>query len=119
MHELSIAQALVEAACDAAGRAGLRRVTRLVCCVGPLRMVEPALLADAFAATRGGTLCAAAELTVNSTGLTARCPACNQSFPIADDDWVCPRCGVEGSLDGGGDECVLLSIDGEVDHGAN
>ncbi|MCK6483814.1 MAG: hydrogenase maturation nickel metallochaperone HypA [Phycisphaerae bacterium] len=114
MHELSIARALIEAAATAARDAGAQRVTRLRCRVGALRMVDPRLLGEAFAAAREGTACASAELDVTPVGLRGRCRACDHDFSISGWDWRCPICGGEGEGLTAGDELELVSIDAET-----
>lgn len=115
MHELSIAQSLLDAAVAEARRAQATRVTRLHCRIGDLRMVNGELLAEAFEVVRCGTLCESAELSIERTYLQARCSRCERAFDVRNWDWCCPRCGVEGTLLGGGDELEITSIEAEVD----
>lgn len=111
MHELSIARALVELAAEHARRAGAARVTRLRSRIGALRMIDPALLRDAFEAARVGTACASAELVVEPVPLRAQCPRCRRAFAVENWRWNCPDCQAEGAPLDGGDELELASID--------
>lgn len=115
MHEVAIAQALVEVASAEAARAGAARVTRVTCRIGALCQVEEHMLALAFEAARRGTRCAAASVRIEKSPLRARCPACGGDFVIQRWDWICPACGGEGVVQPGGDELELVSIDAEVE----
>ena len=115
MHELSIAQSLIDMASSAARRARAPRVTRLRCRIGVLRQVEHDFLHDAFSIAREGTCCAGAELCVERVPLRAQCATCRYDFVVERWDWTCPRCGGEGEPRPGGDELELLSIDAEAE----
>lgn len=115
MHEVAIAQALVEMASAEAARAGAARVTRVTCRIGALCHVEEDMLAQAFDAARNGTPCAGASMQIEKTPLRARCPACGRDFVVQRWDWSCPACGGDGVVQPGGDELELVSIDAEVE----
>jgi hydrogenase nickel incorporation protein HypA/HybF len=115
MHELSIAQSLVDVSCEEAKRVGARRVQRVYCRVGVLRQIEPDILRDAFGIVGEGTLCDGAELNVQVAPLVAHCAVCDRQFVIGDDDWICPHCGNVGGLCNGGDELEITSLDVEDD----
>lgn len=118
MHELAIAEALVEQASKVAAGARLRRITRLACRVGVLRMIDEALLNEAFEAVRKGTACEGASLAVERVHIRARCPDCGKHYVVPGDDWRCCACGAEGSLESGDDEFVLVNVEGTVDDDA-
>ena len=113
MHELSVAQALVETASRELERAGAVRAVKLVCRVGDLCHIDDTLLREAFEVAATGSPCAGAELVVERCYLQARCPACQRVFAVRQWNWLCPACGAEGRLLGGGDELTLLSIEAE------
>jgi hydrogenase nickel incorporation protein HypA/HybF len=115
MHELSIAQSLLEAALTEARRAGATRITRVSCRIGDLRQIDSRLMAEAFEAVRCGTLCDQAELAVEKSYVQARCRQCERCFEVRDWDWQCPACKAEGVILGGGDELELVSIEAEID----
>ncbi|MEP0847127.1 MAG: hydrogenase maturation nickel metallochaperone HypA [Phycisphaerae bacterium] len=114
MHELAIAQALVEMASAEAARAGAARVTRVTCRIGALCQVEEAMLTLAFESARIGTPCANARVRVEKSPLRARCRTCERDFDVLSWDWNCPACGGDGLVQPGGDELELVSIDAEV-----
>lgn len=113
MHEFAVAQALVEMASQTAHHHGAARVTRLQCRVGVMRQIDRSLLSEAFDAVRAGTVCQAAELSIETCDMTAFCPACRRRFVIRDADWRCDHCGREGQDIRGGDELELVTIDAE------
>ncbi|MBL8879530.1 MAG: hydrogenase maturation nickel metallochaperone HypA [Phycisphaerales bacterium] len=73
MHELAIAQSMIEMAERHARQAGAARVTRLRCRVGALCQVDDALLRDAFEIAREGTACEYAAVCIEHCPLTAIC----------------------------------------------
>lgn len=114
MHEVSIARALVDLACDQARIAGLLTVTRLNCRIGVLRQVENDMLEDAFHAARVGTRCESAALAIESVPLLGECPSCRRRVAIVDWNWECPDCGAACEALSGGDELELVSIAGRT-----
>jgi hydrogenase nickel incorporation protein HypA/HybF len=93
MHELSIAEAVVEIASrHAAGR----RVHRVELRIGHLRQVVPSALEFAFELLTNDTLLDGAELVIEEVPARGRCRACGaettmSSFPL--------QCGSCGGLD--------------------
>lgn len=78
MHELSIAQSLVEAVCDEAQRAGAVRVCRIKVRIGALSGVVTEALRFSFDMAAEGTLCTGAALDIEQVDVTVMCPACRQ-----------------------------------------
>ena len=114
MHEFSIVQSLLEGADCEARRAGATRITRLLCRIGSLRMVDDWLLQEAFKIARVNTMCRDADLVVEKTFMQASCPRCGVRFPVRDWDWSCPTCSTQGVDPAGGDELELISLEAEV-----
>lgn len=77
MHEYSIVAALVERVEVEVARAGAIAVRRLTVQIGVAAGVEAELLLSAWEIFRDGTVCAGAELAI-------------ESVPVA---WACTRCG--------------------------
>lgn len=94
MHELSIAQCLVDAACDAASREGSSQVTRLVARVGRLSGVVKEALRFSFDLAAEGTACEGAVLDIEDVFVRVLCPRCDAPRELPDDwHFVCPTCG--------------------------
>ena len=93
MHELSIADSVVQIACR---HADGRRVTKVRLKVGHLRQVVPSALAFGFELVAEGTPVEGAELEMEEVPATGLCRDCGtesrlEGFPL--------HCGVCGSLD--------------------
>jgi hydrogenase nickel incorporation protein HypA/HybF len=73
MHELAIAESVVEAVAE---RVADARVTRVVLEVGALACVEPEAIRFCFAATAQGTVVEGAALELVEIAARARCRTC-------------------------------------------
>ena len=90
MHELSIAEAIVDVAVrHAAGR----RVAKVEVSVGALRQVVPDALAFAFAVVAQGTSVDGAELQLRHVAAVGRCHACGAQSVMQEFPLHCERCG--------------------------
>jgi hydrogenase nickel incorporation protein HypA/HybF len=90
MHELSIAESIVELATrHAAGR----RVVKVEVKVGHLRQVVPDSLAFAFTLVAQGTALDGAELAIEHVPAAGRCRACGARSVLEDFPLCCARCG--------------------------
>jgi hydrogenase nickel incorporation protein HypA/HybF len=90
MHELSIAEAIVDVATrHAAGR----RVTKVEVRVGHLRQVVPDALDFAFALVTRGTALDGAELAMTTVPAAGRCRDCGAESVMPDFPLCCARCG--------------------------
>jgi len=93
VHELSIAQALVEIADR---HAGGQRVARVEVKVGRLRQVVPDALRFAFELVAEGTPVEGAELVLEDVPAAGICASCGSETPLPELPLACRRC---GSLD--------------------
>ncbi len=94
MHELSIAQSLVEMVSDHAARAGARRVQTIHVRLGELSGFRRALY-FCFDRVARGTLCEGARLAIEEVPLTVRCDHCREvKRPGARYNFRCPTCGM-------------------------
>jgi hydrogenase nickel incorporation protein HypA/HybF len=93
MHELSIALTMVEAAQDAASRAGAERVNYLRVQVGAMSGVASAALRFGYDVAVRGTLLEGSELRIEETPLVVFCEHCasEQELPEAH-AFRCPVC---------------------------
>ncbi len=116
MHELTLANSLVElAACHAANH-GAERVTRINIRLGQLCGIARALHFCFGPATRG-TLCEGAELHITEVPLTAQCDACGGvKTPRTPFNLRCPDCGgpVRKVLSGREMELVSIELDSQA-----
>ena len=90
MHELSIAEGVVEVALR---HAGGRRVAAVELKVGHLRQVVPSALEFAFELVSEGTLLEGAELRMEEVPAAGRCRSCGMDTPLPELPLCCRRCG--------------------------
>lgn len=114
MHELAVAQALVEqveSVIDqhAASAASLIRVR-----IGPLAGVVPDLLATAFPLAAAGSRMEHATLDLVDAPIKVRCQACGSETDAAMNRLVCGACGDWHTQVISGDELLLESVELET-----
>jgi hydrogenase nickel incorporation protein HypA/HybF len=90
MHELAIAQAIVDVA---ARHAQGRRVAKVEVRVGHLRQVVPDSLELAFALIAPGTALDGAELQITHVPAAGRCRECGAESAMEDFPLCCAQCG--------------------------
>ena len=93
MHELSLANKLVELAEETAREAGARRVTAVALKVGALSGVSVDALRFAFDIATADTLLAGSRLETRAVPVTVYCPRCKREAELASVQWFrCPAC---------------------------
>lgn len=111
MHELSIAQALVEQLEAIVARERADRVAAVLVRVGGLSGVNPEALRMAFPVAAEGTVAHGADLRVAETGARMTCRACEHvwspSFPVP----LCEECGSTDVECTGGRDLVFESAE--------
>jgi hydrogenase nickel incorporation protein HypA/HybF len=93
MHELSIADAVLQIVCR---HAGDRRVERVELKVGHLRQVVPSALTFAFGLVAEGTVAQGAELVMEEVPAEGRCRDCGTDSVLAGFPLQCSSCGSFG-----------------------
>ena len=93
MHELSLAEGVLQLVEETARREGAVRVTAVVVEIGQLSSVEPDALAFCFEAVSRGGLAQGADLEIIRVAGEGWCPACAAGVPMAAWWGICPRCG--------------------------
>jgi hydrogenase nickel incorporation protein HypA/HybF len=113
MHEYSIALDLLRSIEAAAAPYEAAAVQRVHLRIGELAGVEAELLSSAFELVRPGTICATAELEIETSPAVWCCSLCGK--PIATGaPLTCPHCDVPARMDSG-DEIMLQRLEMEVD----
>ena len=101
MHEISIAQKLIEQVAEVVDREGVSCISTVRIRVGPLSGVVPYALRSAFEIARHGTVCAKATLEIDEMPVRLACAACGEQVLKQPFDFRCPQCGGGGRLIGG------------------
>jgi hydrogenase nickel incorporation protein HypA/HybF len=112
VHELSIAQSLIEAACEAAAREGNLSVARLRLRIGLLSGVVSEALLFSFELAAEGTLCAGAVFDIESVPVSVFCDRCREPKTLAESfHFICPTCGAPTAAVLTGRELELVSLE--------
>lgn len=93
MHEMSLAQALVDRAEEIARQDGCRRVRAIEVRIGKLSGVMRDALEFCFPAAARGTALEDAVLRVTEVPLRAQCRTCGRASQPEPFDIECPHCG--------------------------
>jgi hydrogenase nickel incorporation protein HypA/HybF len=115
MHELSLAQSMMELVADSAAREGIAHVKRVTVIIGQWSAVVPYSLTSCFdmlAAEWDGGLFQGAELIINQQPAMAECKACGKQFPAEETGLICPACG-SGARLLSGTELAVDSYEGD------
>jgi hydrogenase nickel incorporation protein HypA/HybF len=111
MHELSIAEALVESVGQELRGRPPAKVLTVHIRIGALRLVVPETLETCFEAATRGTPLAGAHLDIEQVVAKARCLQCGAEFDIADQWFECPFCHTPGGRLRTGREMDLVGIE--------
>jgi hydrogenase nickel incorporation protein HypA/HybF len=113
MHEVAIAEGLLDLVCEEAARAAATRVRAIRLAVGPLAGVEPAALTQAFDVASRGSIAEGARIVLDAPAGRANCMGCGADFEVLSRDQPCPTCARHRWLLTRGDELRLVEL--EVD----
>lgn len=114
MHEMSIAQSIMDIVLEESRRHGLNQVKTIKLQVGAMAAVVPESLTFCFDLLSRDSLVEGAVLEIETLPVVARCSACDILFQVENQSFLCPECG-EPTLDlVSGRELSLMSIEGET-----
>ena len=113
MHELSIAQAVVELVEEEAKKADAKRVVSLTLSLGELSGVVEDQLRFCFPIVAEGTLLAGAKLEIEPVDGSGYCLHCEEAFHLTGLLEPCPRCGSLTSDIRSGQDLLVASIEVE------
>ena len=111
MHELALAEAVVEIVQTETRKAGGGRVRVVRLAVGALSHADPEALRFCFDAVAKGTLADGARLDITAVPGQAQCTGCGAEVIIAAWGEACPRCGAAGLTVTGGEELKVSEIE--------
>lgn len=113
MHELGIANSVLEAVRMETGRHPGKRPVKVAVRVGELAGVDPEALAFSFQALTSGTEWERLALEIETRPRQHRCPSCRTTFRVIDYNFACPDCGEPRTEYIGGDELELAYLEME------
>ncbi len=93
MHEMSLAESMLEIIERQALAQPFRRVRSVVLEIGALAAVEPEAMRFCFDAVTRGTIAEGAALAIVATPGQGWCLTCAKSVPLAEQFALCPECG--------------------------
>jgi hydrogenase nickel incorporation protein HypA/HybF len=111
VHELSIAQSIVDSAREHASLHGGRRVLRIGLRLGEISGVAVEALEFCFALTIKDTDLDGATLDLEYVPVRYRCSACQHEFHPVEFLADCPACGSAGASMVAGDELALSFLE--------
>jgi hydrogenase nickel incorporation protein HypA/HybF len=112
MHELSVAQALVELVAGEVAREGAARVVSVHIRVGALSGVEPAALRFAYDAATAGTALEGSTLQVEGVAVAVWCERCRAERDLGQVNRLsCPACGAPTPRVVRGKELEVVSVE--------
>lgn len=111
MHELSIAQFMVEEASRAAGSVGARTVRSVTARIGVLAGVVPQALVFSWDIAAEGTICAGSSLLIDEVPIRVRCPQDGQVHTLSQPRFRCPVCDAPTTDLVSGRELELASLE--------
>jgi len=92
MHELSIAQNIMDIVNEQLLVNNLSRVTKIGMRVGKLAAIEPASLKFCFEIITRDSRAEGAVLEIDSVPIRHRCNDCQLDFILDELDFICPHC---------------------------
>ncbi len=113
MHEVAIAQSIVELVNDQAVALGFKRVHAVRLSIGALASVEPDALRFGFDAVTAGTVAEGARLEIDRPPGRGFCLGCEHDIEVTARGVPCPSCGGFQWLVTAGEELSVKDL--EVD----
>ncbi len=92
MHEMSIAQSLLDVIKDEMQRHNASVLKSVLVHIGQLSAIVPESLSFCFEIMTSGTELEGAKLNMEIIPLTGKCRECGESFEIKDYAFECPLC---------------------------
>ena len=111
MHEMSLAEGVLQLIEDAARQQAFSTVSTVWLEIGQLSGVEPEALAFCFDAVTRGSIAQGARLEIIRLPGTGWCMACAQTVPMNEVFGECPLCGSPQVQVTGGTEMRVKELD--------
>ncbi|WP_378955707.1 hydrogenase maturation nickel metallochaperone HypA [Pelosinus sp. sgz500959] len=92
MHEMAIAQGILDIVLKTAAENKARKVTGVKLLIGQMTQIEPESLTFGFEALAMGSIAEGAHLDITTIPLVGECNSCKQQFSIEKYCFLCPHC---------------------------
>jgi hydrogenase nickel incorporation protein HypA/HybF len=92
MHELSIAQNILQIVAEEATRNQATRVSGIKIKAGEMRGIVPESLSFCFDFVSRGTLAEGAKIDIERIPIQAQCKQCQTTFSVENYQFICPLC---------------------------
>jgi len=113
MHEMSLAEGVLQLIEDAASAQSFTRVTAVFLEIGQLSAVEPEALSFCFDAVTRGSIAEGARLEILDVPGCGWCLPCGQTVLMTQLHDACPRCGGYQVQVTGGTEMRVMELEVE------
>lgn len=113
MHEMSVAESLIELIAEEGRRQGFCRVRLIRVRLGALGHVAPEALRFCFEAVSAGTMAEGARLELETVPGSGCCAACGETVALSERYDPCPACGQGPVRLTAGDELRLAEMEVE------
>ena len=113
MHEMGIANSILEAVAAEMRRYPEARATKVAVRVGELAALDAESLRFCFEALSHDTKLEGLQLEIESCPRLHRCDQCEQDFVVRDYEFACPQCGSSATKCISGDELELAYVEVE------
>lgn len=111
MHEVALAQSIIEIVREQARRDHVRSVKAVHLRIGALANVEPEALLFGFESAAKGTVVEGARLAIERTPGAAFCGGCGKDVVVESRLELCPSCGSAQLLITGGEELRVTELE--------
>ncbi|RIX44108.1 MAG: hydrogenase maturation nickel metallochaperone HypA [Rhodocyclales bacterium GT-UBC] len=111
MHEMSLAEGVLQLVEDTARREQAQRVKLVVLEIGRMSSVEPEALKFCFGAVTRGSMADGAQLEIVEVPGAGWCMQCAETVPMEELYGACPQCGSHQVQATGGTEMRVKEIE--------
>lgn len=111
MHEMSLAEGILQLVEDTARREHATAVKAVILEIGQLSSVEPDALRFCFDAVARGSVAEGAELQIIDIPGAGWCLSCDAAIPLTERFGACPQCGSHQTQATGGTDMRVKAID--------
>ena len=111
MHEIALAQNILDIALQQGKAAKAKKITSINIAVGQLSHITPESVSLCFGTLSENTIASGAALNLRYIPAELACNACGKTFQASHPPWICPHCHHESASVVSGHECYVESID--------